>query len=134
MKRKIKFKALTPKGKWVYGLLSYNGNEYSIVREDGKGYPVLQWSISQLVIELPTNPSKREDSKILEIYEGDVIKVTKYSRNENYIAVVKSIHNLPEELFGSSVYFRKFEGNLFEMFYKEEVPSYFKHFLVDLLE
>lgn len=55
-----------------------------------------------------------KDVNQIEVYEQDIVEVSKYESDERYMVVVQDIRKLPIVLFGSSVNWIKVIGNTFE--------------------
>jgi ribosomal protein L35AE/L33A len=49
-----------------------------------------------------------------DIYEGDIVECNRYDTNESHTVIITDIRNLPNELFGSNLNWRKIIGNIYE--------------------
>lgn len=61
-----------------------------------------------------------KDKNEKDIYEGDIVDVSRYENEERYFVVIKDIRDLPDLLFGSALNSREVVGNT------HEHPEFFK--------
>lgn len=111
---KLKFKAFDTIDKIMSQPFDFNGiitwgENSSMTTYNPNRHKITQFYMS-LSTYLPEGPEK------IDLFEGDIVEVSRYHNNEIYIVFIDNIRNTNKfsNLFGSSVNSRKIIGNIYE--------------------
>lgn len=83
---------------WGYDIIEQKD---IIVQREGKSFVLMEYT-------------GLKDKNGVKIFEGDIVVCNRYEEKVDYLVLLKDLRDLPSELYGSSLNYRKVIGNIYE--------------------